>query len=86
MKWYNVELPYETVSDRATANKFKVFLKMHKYEYEPSIIDKKPYAIHFEINLTQQDAQRVNDYLDTLNEDINTTGMKSIMKNCKIWQ
>ena len=56
-RFYSVELPQEQ------AEKLKVFLKQNKIYFEPSACYN---LIHFEIKMNEEEAEKVNGFLETL--------------------
>lgn len=63
MKWYNVEIPYNTVESINRADNFGNWLHENNFEFEPSACYN---MVHFEILMNPEDVQKVNNALDKI--------------------
>ena len=63
MKWYNVELPYNTKDAIKKADNFKNWLKENGYKYEPSSCYN---MVHIEILASENDLDKINNALDMI--------------------
>lgn len=63
MKWYNVEIPYNTRESIKRADNFKNWLHENNFRFEPSACGD---MVHFEILMNAENVQEVNNALDTL--------------------
>lgn len=63
MKWYNVEIPYNTRETIKRADNFKFWLSENGFKFEPSACGD---MVHFEIYANENDLQAINNALDTI--------------------
>lgn len=63
MKWYNVEIPYNTREDIKRAENFKNFLHENGFYFEPSACGT---MVHFEIKAKETDLKKLNKALDKI--------------------
>ena len=63
MKWYNVEIPYNTRETIKRADNFRTWLYNHNFKHEPSACGE---LVHFEIYASENDVQAINNALDTI--------------------
>ena len=63
MKWYSVEIPYNTADNIKRADAFRNCLYDNDIKHEPSACGN---MVHFEILLSPDDVQKVNKALDTI--------------------
>ena len=63
MKWYNVEIPYNTREYINRTNAFREWLMNHHIKHETSGVDE---YVHFEIYASENMIPMVNNALDTL--------------------
>ena len=63
MKWYNVELPYNTREAIRRADNFKSWLNDNGYKHETSGAGDH---VHFEVLLSVDDLEAVNGALDCI--------------------
>ena len=63
LKWYNVEIPYNTKETIKRAEKFKDFLHNNGFYFEPSACGN---MVHFEIKAAETDLKKLNAALDKI--------------------
>lgn len=63
MKWYNVEIPYNTREFINRANSFREWLVIHHFKHETSAVGN---WVHFEIYASENMVSMINNALDTL--------------------
>lgn len=63
MKWYNVEIPYNTKESINRADNFKFWLHENGIKFENSACGN---MVHFEVFLDSKDLQKVNNALDKI--------------------
>lgn len=63
MKWYNVEIPYNTRNAIARADNFKMWMDENVFKYETSAAG---YMVHFEICANENDLPKINKALDEI--------------------
>lgn len=63
MKWYNVEIPYNTKEAIKRADNFRAWLYDNNIKCEPSACGN---MVHFEILLNDTDVSKVNNALDKI--------------------
>lgn len=63
MKWYNVELPYNTRENIKRTDNFRAWLYDENIKHEPSSAGN---MVHFEILLSENDVKKVNNALDKI--------------------
>lgn len=63
MKWYNVEIPYNTRESIAKVNTFREWLVNHHFKHETSGASD---WVHFEIYAGENMVSMINQALDTL--------------------
>lgn len=63
MKWYNVELPYNTRNMINRVDAFKWWLTESGFKYETSAVND---YVHFEVLASEKDLPKINKALDGL--------------------
>lgn len=63
MKWYNVEIPYNTAENIRRANNFNFWLYESDIKHETSQCGN---MVHFEVLLSADNVQKVNNALDEI--------------------
>lgn len=63
MKWYNVEIPYNTVESIRRADSFREWLYDNNFKNEPSSCGN---LVHFEILASEKDLPKINNALDRI--------------------
>ena len=63
MKWYNVEIPYNTREAIKRADNFKFWLSENGFKCEPSACFE---GVHFEILASENDLPKINNALDKI--------------------